>query len=381
MTAMTDRLYLDHNATSPLRPACREAMLEAMDAPRNASSVHAEGRAAKQMLERARKAVADSISAPVQSVVFTSGGTESDHLGVLGMVHGGPKVRRIFVAATEHPAVPAAAKRTGVPVETVPVLTDGTLDLAWLDKRLSRYDVQEEGPFLLCAMLANNETGVIHPIAEAARIVRRAGGYTLVDAVQALYKVEIDFSTLGADMLALSAHKAGGPVGVGALVITPGLGIEPIQGGGGQEENRRAGTHNIAAIAGFGRLAEVASAAEYQALAVMRDRIEAGLPSCARAHGTEAPRLPNTSLITAPGFSSQTALMSLDLGGIAVSAGSACSSGKVRKSSVLGAMGVPEDETQTALRISLGWNTPKDAAERFLSVWAGEYERITSRAA
>lgn len=378
---MPDRLYLDHNATSPLRPACRDAMLEAMTAPRNASSVHAEGRAAKQMIERARKAVADSISAPATSVVFTSGGTESDHTGILGFARGGPKVSRLFLSATEHPAVPAAAAKSGLPTEIVPVLSDGTLDLAWLEKRLAGYDAGAEGSFLLCAMLANNETGVLHPVREAAALARKAGGYTLVDAVQALYKVPIDFSTLGVDMLAVSAHKAGGPVGVGALVITPGLGIEPLLGGGSQEENRRAGTHNIPAIAGFGQLAEVASPSEYERLVPIRDAIERGLPSGVTVHGQSAPRLPNTVSLTAPGFKSETQVMSMDLAGIAVSAGSACSSGKMKKSSVLGAMGVDSEETGTSLRISLGWNTPDDAAERVLAAWTREFKRISSRAA
>ncbi|GGY49732.1 cysteine desulfurase family protein [Parvularcula lutaonensis] len=376
-----DRLYLDHNATSPLRPECRDAMLDAMSAPRNASSVHAEGRAAKQLVEKARKSIAGAISCPPTSIVFNSGGTEADHTAILGFARGGPKVRRLFLSATEHPAVPAAAEKSGLPVETVPVLKDGTLDLAWLEKRLGTYDPQADGPFLLCTMLANNETGVIHPVKEAAQIARKAGGYTMVDAVQALFKIEIDFSTLGADLLALSAHKAGGPVGIGALVVTPGLGFEPLLGGGGQEENRRAGTHNVPAIAGFGRLAEVASVSDYQALAGIRDRIEAGLPQGVTVHGQSAPRLPNTTCLTAPGFKSETQVMTMDLAGIAVSAGSACSSGKVKRSSVLGAMGVPEEEAATSLRISLGWDTPAHAAERVLTTWTTEFERISSRAA
>jgi cysteine desulfurase len=378
---MPDRLYLDHNATSPLRPECRDAMLEAMDAPRNASSVHAEGRAAKQIVEAARRRLADAVGCPPTSVVFTSGGTEADHTGILGLARGGPKVRRLFLSATEHAAVPAAAAQSGLPTETVPVLDDGTLDLAWLDKRLSGYDAEAEGPFLLCVMLANNETGVLNPVREAAQIARRAGGYTLVDGVQAVFKLPLDFSTLGADMLALSAHKAGGPAGVGALVVTPGIGFEPLLGGGGQEENRRAGTHNVPAIAGFGRLAEAVSLSDYQALAEIRDRIEAGLPQGVTVHGQSAPRLPNTICFTAPGFKSETQVMAMDLSGIAVSAGSACSSGKVKRSGVLTAMGVAEDEAAASLRISLGWDTPPDAAERFLTAWTSEFQRISSRAA
>jgi cysteine desulfurase len=356
-------------------------MLDAMSAPRNASSVHAEGRAAKQLVEKARGSLAEAITCPPSSIVFTSGGTESLHTGILGFARGGPKVARLFVAATEHAAVPAAAQKSGLPVETVPVLRDGTLDLAWLDERLAGYDAQKDGAFLLCVMLANNETGILHPVREAVRLARKAGGYSLVDAVQALFKIDIDFSTLGADMLALSAHKAGGPVGIGALVVTPGLGFEPIFGGGSQEENRRAGTHNVPAIAGFGRLAEVASVSSYEALAPIRDRIEAGLPTEVSVHGHSVVRLPNTICLTAPGFRTETQVMTMDLSGIAVSGGSACSSGKVKKSSVLTAMGVAEDEAATSLRISLGWNTPPDAAERVLGAWTAEYKRIEARGA
>lgn len=376
-----DRLYLDHNATSPLRPECRDAMLDAMSAPRNASSVHAEGRAAKTTIEDARKALAEVISAPATSVVFTSGGTEADHTGLLGFVQGGPKVRRLFISAIEHPAVTAAAAKSGLPVETVPVTPDGVIDLAWLEQRLSGYDAQSEGPFLLALMMANNETGVIQPIKDAASLVRKAGGYTLVDAVQALFKVPIDFSTLGADMLALSAHKAGGPVGVGALVVTPGLGFAPLLTGGGQEENRRAGTHNAPAIAGFGALARTASVAAYHELVALRDAVEAGLPQGVTVYGQSAPRLPNTIALSAPGFLSDAQVMTMDLAGIAVSAGSACSSGKVKASGVLSAMGASADDAASALRVSFGWDTPADAAERFLAAWTSDYQRILSRAA
>ena len=371
-----ERLYLDHNATSPLRPACRDAMLDAMSAPRNASSVHAEGRAAKQLVEGARKSLAAAISCPPTSIVFCSGGTEADHTGILGFTRGGPKVRKLFVSAFEHPAVPAAAAKSGLPIETIPATADGIIDLAWLEERLSTYDQEAEGPFLLCLMLANNETGVIQPVREAAALARKAGGFTMVDAVQALFKVDIDFSTLGADMLALSAHKAGGPVGIGALVVTPGLGFDPLLGGGGQEKNRRAGTHNVPAIAGFGALARDASVSDYQQLATIRDAIEAGLPEGVEVHGQSAPRLPNTTCLTAPGFASDAQLMTMDLAGLSVSAGSACSSGKVKRSGVLHAMGVSDEHASCALRVSLGWDTPTDAAERFLAAWTAEHGRI-----
>jgi len=378
---MANRFYLDHNATSPLRPACRDAMLDAMSAPRNASSVHAEGRAAKQLVEGARKKLAASISCPPTSIVFCSGGTEADHTGIFGFARGGPKVRKLFVSAIEHPAVSAAAAKSGLPIETVPATPDGIINLGWLGERLSTYDPATEGPFLLCLMLANNETGIIQPVREAAAIARKAGGYTLVDAVQALFKIDIDFSTLGADMLALSAHKAGGPVGIGALVVTPGLGFDPLLAGGGQEENRRAGTHNVPAIAGFGALAEAASVTDYQRLAPLRDSIAGGLPDSVTVYGQSVSRVPNTVCLTAPGFASEAQLMTMDLAGFSVSAGSACSSGKVKRSGVLHAMDVSDEHASCALRVSLGWDTPDEAAEAFVIAWNSEYNRILSRAA
>jgi cysteine desulfurase len=378
---MTERLYLDHNATSPLRPQCRDAMLEAMAAPRNPSSVHAEGRAGKRIVEDARRDLAALLGAPPESVVFTAGGTEADATGLLGLARGGPKVRRLFVSAIEHAAVPAAAEQSGLPTETVPVTKDGVVDLAWLEERLSAYDAEAEGPFLLCVMLAHNETGVIQPVAEAAAMARRAGGYTMCDAVQALCKVDIDFSTLGADVLALSAHKAGGPVGVGALIVTPGLGFAPLLRGGGQEQMRRAGTHNVAAIAGFGALARSVTPSDYAGLAAERDAMEAALPAGVTVLGREAPRLPNTSFFAAPGFASETQLLALDLAGCAVSAGSACSSGKVRRSGVAAAMGYTDDEAACVLRVSLGWDTPAGAGARFADIYAREHERVVRRAA
>ena len=378
---MPDRLYLDHNATSPLRPECRDAMLGVMGTPANPSSVHAEGRAAKAVVEGARRALSDMVGAPPESVVFTGGGTEADATAILGLARGGPQVRRLFIAATEHAAVPAAAEQSGLPTETVPVLTDGTLDLAWLDERLSGYDADADGPFLLCVMLANNETGVIHPVREAAAMARRAGGYTLVDAVQALGKTPIDFATLGADLLALSAHKAGGPVGVGALVVTPGLAFAPLLRGGGQEQMRRAGTHDVAGIAGFGALAGTATPDAYAPLATMRDEIEAGLPDGVTVWGRSAPRLPNTLCFSAPGYASDAQVMTMDLAGLAVSAGSACSSGKVRRSGVLAAMGADDEQGASAIRVSLGWDTPEDAAARFLAAWTREHARVSGRRA
>ena len=381
---MPDRLYLDHNATSPMRPEVREAMLDALAAPRNASSVHAEGRAAKALIESARKTIADRIHAPIESVIFTAGGTEADTLALTGLVRSGPKVRRLFISAVEHSAVSATAdalRHEVDAVETVPVTEAGVLNLEALEQRLNAYDQDRDGPFLLAVMLANNETGVIQPIADLAPLVWKAGGYLFVDAVQAFGKIEIDFSALGADALALSAHKAGGPQGVGALVVKPGLAFEPLLRGGGQELSRRAGTENVAAISGFGRLAEVAEPSAYAALGDIRNAIEVGLSEGVRVWGQHAPRLPNTTCFSAPGFLSETQVMVMDLAGLAVSAGSACSSGKVKPSPVLAAMGAGDQDTKSSLRVSLGWDTPGDAAERFLAAWSREYQRILERSA
>lgn len=383
-SCVPDRLYLDHNATSPIRPEVRDVMLDVLAAPCNASSVHAEGRAAKAVVESARKSIAGRINAPVESVVFTAGGTEADTLAVTGLVRGGPKVRRLFVSAIEHSAVivtAAALHREVESVETVSVTPSGVLDVAALEKRLAAYDQERDGPFLLSVMLANNETGVIQPIAEIAPLVWKAGGYLFVDAVQGFGKVDIDFSALGADAIALSAHKAGGPPGIGALVVKPGLAFEPLLRGGGQELSRRAGTENVAAIAGFGKLADIAEPSVYDELARLRNAIEAGLPESVHVWGQAAPRLPNTSCFSAPGFQSETQVMVMDLSGLAVSSGSACSSGKVRPSPVLTAMGAGEAETKSSLRVSLGWDTPSNAAERFLTAWTAEHTRILQRAA
>ncbi|MEO1656774.1 MAG: cysteine desulfurase family protein [Pseudomonadota bacterium] len=381
---MPDRLYLDHNATSPIRPEVRDVMFDVLAAPCNASSVHAEGRAAKAVVENARKSIAGRINAPVESVVFTAGGTEADTLALTGLVRGGPKVRRLFVSAIEHSAVATTAQALAADVdavETVPVTSDGVVDLAALEQRLATYDHQRDGPFLLSVMLANNETGVIQPIAEIAPLVWKAGGYLFVDAVQGFGKVDIDFSALGADALALSAHKAGGPPGVGALVVKPGLAFEPLLRGGGQELSRRAGTENVSAIAGFGKLADIAEPSDYASLAEIRDEIELGLPRDVRVWGVGTARLPNTVCFSAPGFQSETQVMVMDLVGLAVSSGSACSSGKVKPSPVLTAMGASDAETKSSLRVSLGWNTPPAAASRFLNAWTTEHTRIRQRAA
>ena len=380
---MPDRLYLDHNATSPLRPVVRDAMLEAMEGAHNPSSVHAEGRAAKARLELARSVLSDVLSAPKEGIVFTASGTEADNAALYGMVHGPAAVRRLFISAIEHDAVHAAAEAlgaTGIAIESIPVTPNGVIDLAWLEERMSAYDVTVDGPFLVCVMLANNETGVIQPIEALGPLVWPKGGYVFVDAIQGFGKCDIDFTASGADLMATGAHKVGGPVGVGALLTKPGIAIAPLLRGGGQELNRRAGTENLPAIVGFAKTAEEARATDYAGLKPLRDEIASGLPKGTMIWGESAARLPNTISFSAPGFAAETQVMVMDLGGVAISSGSACSSGKVRKSHVLAAMGADENQASTAIRVSLGWDTPADAAQRFLSVWTKEFDRIAQRA-
>ncbi|MEM9988012.1 MAG: cysteine desulfurase family protein [Pseudomonadota bacterium] len=379
---MPDRLYLDHNATSPLRPQVRDAMLDVMEGAHNPSSVHGEGRAAKHLLETSRQTFADAVGAPKEGVIFTSGGTEADNLALNGMVHGPSNIRHLMVSAIEHDAVRVpveALQAQGVTREVVPVTSDGIIDIAWLEERLSTYDVSTEGAFLLCVMLANNETGVIQPIDQLGPMVWPKGGYLFVDAVQGFGKLPLDFNQSGSDLMALGAHKVGGPIGVGALLTKPGLPITPQLRGGGQELYRRAGTENLPAIVGFAKTAEVAQPEDYAALADWRDALEVGLPPDVTIWAKDAPRLGNTSCFSAPGFSAETQVMVMDLAGMAVSAGSACSSGKVRQSTVLQAMGASEEDAKSAIRISFGWDTPKEASAKFLQSWTKEFERIAAQ--
>ncbi|MFZ5672796.1 MAG: cysteine desulfurase family protein [Pseudomonadota bacterium] len=349
------RIYLDHNATSPLRDAARKAMLAALELTGNASSIHGEGRAARASLDASREALARALGVIPPMVVFTSGGSEANNLALKGA-----PAARLIVSAVEHPSVIEAAKASGKPVEFLPVDKDGIVDLAALDRLL------QSGPRALVAvMLANNETGVIQPLRDVAAVAQKHGALVHCDAVQAFGKIAVNFGLLGVDTLSVSAHKLGGPVGAGALVVRDGLALEALIQGGGQELRRRAGTENIAAIAGF------AAAAEEKRLDIksLRDELEARLEG-AVIFGGAAERLPNTSCFALPGLSAETALMALDLAGIAVSSGSACSSGKVAQSHVLAAMGVAPDLAGNAVRISLGWNTRREDIEHFITAWS-----------
>lgn len=355
--------YLDYNATAPVRSAARAAVIAALDAVGNPSSVHASGRAARRLVEDAREEVARLVNVAASAVVFTGGGSEANALALRGS-----GAARVIASAIEHDSVLRNAPTSSL----IPVNRDGVVDLAALERLLGE---PSGGRTLVSVMLANNETGVIQPVAEAAALARRHGSLVHCDAVQAAGKIAIDFAALGVDMLTLSAHKLGGPQGVGALVLREGVELAPLVGGGGQERGRRAGTENVAGIAGFGAAATAARAdldsGEPDRIARLRDGLEAALPPQAVIHGAGRPRLPNTSCIGLPGLSGETQVMALDLAGVAVSSGSACSSGKVRPSHVLAAMGCAPDEAQSAIRVSLGWASTAADVERFLVAWRG----------
>jgi cysteine desulfurase len=357
--------YLDHNATSPLRPEARLAMERALCAQANASSVHRYGRGARASIEDAREEIARLVNARPEDVIFTSGGTEANSLALHGAVEGaderGACVERLFVSAIEHDSVLATAvaiadHSPGLLSSQIPVTPEGVVDLAALERMLN----QSRGRVLVAVMAANNETGVIQPVSDVIELVRKADGLVLVDAVQACGKIPVDFAARGADYLTLSAHKLGGPQGVGALVIKEAAPFGAQIRGGGQERKRRAGTENVAGIAGFGAAAKAARGDDLSRLEKMRDLFESGLRqrfADAVVFGENAPRLAGTSNFAVPGISAETAVISLDLDGVMVSSGSACSSGKVTPSHVLKAMGAPERLLRSALRVSLGWNS------------------------
>jgi cysteine desulfurase len=366
--AMTERIYLDWNATAPLRGEARAAALAALEVNGNPSSVHGEGRAARRLVEQAREQVAALVGAEPRNVVFTSGGTEAN---MLALVPTEPR-QRLLVSAIEHPSVLAGGRFPAGSVERLPVSGDGQIDLAALEQRLAGLG----SPVLVSIMAANNETGVIQPVAQAARLVHSAGGLLHVDAVQAASRIGWDISAMGADLVTLSAHKIGGPKGVGGLIGRTGLdAVKSLITGGGQERGARAGTENVAGIAGFGAAAAAARAslaAEAARMASLRERLEIGLKAASPEvviFGIEAERLPNTTLFAVPGMKAETAVIAFDLEGVAVSAGAACSSGKVQASHVLAAMGVPPQLARAAVRVSLGPTTTESDVDRFIEAW------------
>ncbi len=368
------RAYLDHNATTPLHPAAREAMRAALDQPGNASSVHAEGRAARAIIETARAELAAFVHASPKNIVFTSGGTEALNLALTPHLEpGGAKTGpfdRLFIGAGEHAAVLSGHRFPAAEVEIIPLTPQGVLDLGALESALAR---QSGRRIMMAFQAANNETGVIQPVAAAARLVHAAGGFLVCDGVQAAGKINCDLNFLGADAIVVSAHKFGGPQGAGGLCFaSPASHIRDVLvRGGGQERGLRAGTENVAAIAGMS--AAIAAAQERAeresvALAALRDQVErdiARLAPGAAFFGAGAERLPNTSCFAIPGVEAQILLMFLDIEGVAVSSGSACSSGKVKRSHVLEAMGAAPELAAGAIRVSLGWNSSKEDCALF----------------
>ena len=365
--------YLDANASEPVRPAARAAVLAALDVAGNPASVHGAGRAARRLLETAREQVAACFGALPSGVVFTSGGTEADALAIHGLGAG----RRLIVGATEHDAVRAAAPLAAGGAVVLPVDREGVADLGTLAALLA------EGPALVCLMLANNETGVLHPVAAAAALCRAHGARLHVDAVQAAGRVAIELGALGADSMAISGHKLGGPQGAGALLLAGDLALAPLLGGGGQERGRRGGTPALPAIAGMAAAAGAAVAAlgDQHRLAGLRDRIEAAaLGAGAVVMGAGAERLGNTTCLALAGVRADTQVIALDLAGFQVSAGAACSSGKVAASHVLAAMGMGA-LAGVAVRVSLPWNVTAEDVLRFAAAYVEMAGRLVRRAA
>ncbi len=372
---MTERVYFDWNATAPLRLPAREALQDALALNGNPSSVHAEGRAARRLIERAREEVAALMAARPADVVFTSGGTEANMLALTPAIETPGEKRpreRLLMSAIEHSSVRAGGRFSRAAIEEIAADADGRVDLAALAQAVAKAPRP-----LVSIMLANNETGVLQPVAEAGAIVHAAGGLLLVDAVQAVGRVPCDIGALGADLTTISAHKLGGPKGVGALVrASEALHFaDPLIRGGGQERGTRAGTENVAGIAAFGAAAVAARAqlaAEAAHMLALRNLLEDGLRAISPKvviFGAAAERLPNTTLFALKGVKAETAIIAFDLEGIAVSSGAACSSGKVQPSHVLAAMGVSPALLRGAVRVSLGWTTTKADVERFLGAW------------
>jgi cysteine desulfurase len=360
---MNQRAYLDYNATAPIRPEVREAVQAALDLVGNPSSVHAEGRAARAAVEEARASVAGLVGARAEDVIFTSGGTEANAIALAAPASGGNW--KAFLSGIEHPSVLSGGRFEPDGFAVLPVTGDGVVDLEILAGMLED-DVPDGCRPFVSLMAANNETGALQPIAEAAAIIHEAGGVLHTDAVQMAGRLPIDIRGLGADLLTLSAHKIGGPKGVGALILAEGADIRPLMTGGGQEGRRRPGTENVAGIVGFGVAAKLA----IEDLASMRIAPDAVVFAQAAA------RLPNTSSIAVPGLKAETLVIGLDLAGVSISAGSACSSGKVETSHVLMAMGAQPEVARAAIRVSLGFETSSDDVQGFLGAFGDLVKRL-----
>lgn len=369
---MADTLYFDHNATTPLKPEAKDAMLSVLDMAGNASAVHKSGRQARRRLEEARINLGCLVNADSRAVIiFTSGATEANNTVLKGC-----GAERFIVSAVEHPSVLNVRKDA----DLIPVDENGVVDLQKLEEMLSSIDCMT----LVSVMLANNETGVIQPVKQVVELARKYGALVHTDAVQAIGRIPVDIQDLGVDYMTISSHKMGGPQGTGALILANCVKVDPLLHGGTQEKSMRAGTENLAGIVGFGKAAELASVdiEDYQKLGALRDHIEQTITDvCPKIKilGKGSPRLCNTTMFTLEGVPSENQLLALDTAGIEVSNGSACASGTVKTSHVLEAMGLDPKEAQSAIRISLGWNTTKEDVEAFLKIWREVYTRIMAR--
>ncbi len=373
--AMKSMIYLDYNATAPIRENVITTVAGAMAACGNPSSVHGMGRAARARVEEARAQVAALANARPRDVVFCASGTEAGNTVIRGA-----GAKSLILSPVEHDCVRAAAKESGLPVFVLKVDRHGVVDLDDLEAKLA----EAPKPALVSVMFANNEMGVIQPVDEIAELAHAHGALMHTDAVQAAGKLMLDCRALGVDYLTLSAHKIGGPQGVGAIILAPTAPLKALIPGGGQELSRRSGTENVAGIAGFGvaALECMADIGHMGELAALRDRIEGEI----KAHGNDvvivgegAPRLPNTTCIAMPGVKGETQVMHFDLNGICVSSGSACSSGKVKVSHVLTAMGYAPEVAEASIRVSLGYGTKAEDVDAFLKAWKSLYDRIRSR--
>ncbi|MBT4427249.1 MAG: cysteine desulfurase [Rhodospirillaceae bacterium] len=379
----TDAIYLDYNATAPVKPQVIEAIADALAMTGNPSSVHQFGRAAREAVEEARERVAAMIGATAAEIIFTAGGTEANNTALAGAGR-----RRLIVSEIEHPSILRAGETLSQnssaggerELRVLPVDGDGVVSLEALDQALG--EGGEDA--LVSIMLANNETGVIQPVGEIATLAHARGALVHCDAVQAPGRIAFGVDSLGVDMLSLSAHKFGGPKGVGALFLRAGVDLKALVAGGGQERGWRAGTENVPGIVGFGTAAQLAAEDLQNAphVAALRDSVEQRLRAIdpeVRIFSAGAARLPNTSCISMPGVQSETQVMGLDLSGVAVSAGSACSSGKVEPSHVLRALGAPDAETGCAIRISFGWASREADVEKLVSAWRAFYAGLSAR--
>ena len=370
---MSDTIYLDYNATTPLRPAARKAMERALDSPLNASAAHRLGQAGRKIIEDARTIIANAINAPTTGIIFNSGATESNNTVLQHFARLYPD-ERILIGATEHAAVQEALPDA----QKIPVDSNGVIDLGAFEDMLK----DDPKTSLVSVMLANNETGTIQPLAEISALAHKYGALVHSDATQALGKIEIDLQALGIDFMSLSSHKVGGTQGTGALAIGT-CGITPVLlYGGGQEKNARGGTENIAGIAAFAAATDEAVSnldAEHARLSALRDHLETRIRDTspeAVIFAHDVTLLPNTTLFAVAGMKAETLVMNFDLEGIAVSSGSACSSGTVKQSRILNAMDIPDNIKECALRISTGWNTSQEDIESALNIWQKIYSRM-----